>query len=84
MANLTIQVDDELLEQATEVLGRYGIDVPTAIRLFLEQTVLDQALLFDPTDNPIYSEANIRHLKKVFEDVKANRNLVTHSLIDPE
>ena len=57
MANLTIQVDDELLEQA---------------------------LLFDPTDNPIYSEANIRHLKKVFEDVKANRNLVTHSLIDPE
>ena len=57
MANLTIQVDDELLEQA---------------------------LLFDPTDNPIYSEANIRHLKKVFEDVKANRNLVTHSFIDPE
>ena len=84
MANLTIQVDDELLEQATEVLGRYGLDVPTAIRLFLEQTVLDQALLFDPTDNPIYSEANICHLKKVFEDVKANRNLVTHSLIDPE
>lgn len=84
MANLTIQVDDELLEQATEVLGRYGLDVSTATRLFLEQTVLDQAFPFDPTDDPFYSEANILHLKKALEDVKANRNLVTHSLIDPE
>lgn len=39
-----IQVEDSLLKEATQICKNLGIDIETAINLFLEQTVLDNAL----------------------------------------
>ena len=41
---IQIQVDAHLKEQASDVFDKIGIDIPTAVRMFLKATVRDQKL----------------------------------------
>ena len=82
MANIQVRVDDILRDEAQAVLSQIGMDMTTAVRLLLHQIVVDNGFPFKPTADGFYSPANIRHLEKVLDDVKNNRNLVTHNLIE--
>ena len=44
-----IRVDDELRSQAVEVFERLGIDLPTAVRMFLKRSVLENGVPFRMT-----------------------------------
>ena len=54
----------------------------TAVRLLLNQIVVDNGYPFKPTSDPFYSSSNIRYLEKVLDDVKHKRNLVSHPLVE--
>ena len=41
---IQIRVDAQLKEQASDVFDKIGIDIPTAVRMFLKATVRDQKL----------------------------------------
>ncbi len=82
MAEIQIQIDDALHDKAATVLDRLGMDMDRAVRLFLSQIVVDNAFPFKPTFDPFYSQANIRHLEKVLNDVKHKRNLISPPLIE--
>lgn len=84
MAEIQIQVDDALHDEATAVLNRLGMDIPIAIRLLLNQIAIDNDFPFNPTFDPFYSKANIRHLAKVLDDVKHKRNLISDPSIEVE
>ena len=43
---IQVRVDRELKEQAAEVFDELGIDVPTAVRMFLKTVVREQGLPF--------------------------------------
>ena len=82
MANIQVRVDDALRDEAVAVLNRLGMDMATAVRLLLNQIVVDNGYPFKPTSDPFYSSPNIRHLEKVLDDVKHKRNLVSHPLVE--
>ena len=82
MASIQVRVDDALRDEAVAVLNRLGMDMATAVRLLLNQIVVDNGYPFKPTSDPFYSSSNIRHLEKVLDDVKHKRNLVSHPLVE--
>jgi len=44
---INIQIDSEILKQAQDVLSLLGLDITTAINLFLRQVICDQRIRFD-------------------------------------
>ena len=44
---LQVRVDNKLKKDATIILDKLGIDMPTAIRLFLKKIVMEKGLPFD-------------------------------------
>ena len=47
MAVLQVRVDDDLKNQATAIYNGLGIDLSTAIRMFLKRTVLEKGIPFE-------------------------------------
>ncbi|MBR0395648.1 MAG: type II toxin-antitoxin system RelB/DinJ family antitoxin [Clostridiales bacterium] len=43
---IQVRVDDELRQEATEIFEDLGIDMSTAIRMFLKRTVKERGLPF--------------------------------------
>lgn len=46
---IQVRVDDELRQEATEIFEELGIDMSTAIRMFLKRTVKERGLPFSMT-----------------------------------
>jgi len=64
MANLQIRIDEDLRTQAQRVASALGMDLTTAVRIFLRQMVRENALPFRPELDLFYSDSNITALKK--------------------
>lgn len=58
MANLQVKIDDQLNADAKAVAASLGMDVNTAVRIFLTQMVREKALPFRPSADPFYSARN--------------------------
>jgi len=86
MTTTTIQVrvDSNLRKEADTFFGNAGLDMSSAVRLFLKQVVIRQCLPFDivaEKPDPFFSKANQRILAesiRSFERGEAQR----HQLID--
>ncbi|EGP4892465.1 type II toxin-antitoxin system RelB/DinJ family antitoxin [Enterococcus faecium] len=52
MSRLNIRIDDELKEQAREVYEEIGMDLSTAVIVFLKQSVRERKLPFQPGNEP--------------------------------
>ncbi len=81
MANLQIRLDDDLRDKAQAVAAGMGLDLSSAVRMFLTQMVYENGMPFKPKSDPFYSEENVGHLKKVLSDLKAGKNVVKRNLI---
>lgn len=83
-STLQIRVESDLRREADELFANAGLDMSTAVRLFLRQSVIRQRLPFDviaERPDPFFSEANQRVLAdsiRSFERGEAKR----HELID--
>jgi len=73
IANLQIRVDEDLRAQAQQVAGALGMDLTTAVRVFLRQMVSEKALPFRPAIDPFYSAANMEALKKSIAQLEAGQ-----------
>lgn len=49
MAEIDVTVDDALANDAMRVLDEIGMDMETAVRVFLKQVVVDGRFPFEPT-----------------------------------
>ena len=64
-STLQIRVDSDLRHDADELFARAGLDLSSAVRLFLKQSVIRQRLPFEVVavnPDPFFSEANQRVL----------------------
>jgi DNA-damage-inducible protein J len=64
MANVQVKVDDSLRAQAQAVAANMGIDLASAVRLFLTQMVRENGLPFRPSADPFFSAKNQAALQK--------------------
>ena len=75
-ATLQIRVEDSLKEQAMALFDRLGLDLPTAIRIFLKKSVLENGVPFEIKEKPRVSasglEAHYRH-SKLTDEMLAER-----------
>ena len=82
-STLQIRIDSDLRRDADELLNRAGLDISSAVRLFLRQMVIRRRLPFDvitETPDPFFSEANQRVLAdsiRSFERGEAKRRELT-------
>lgn len=53
VSRLNIRIDGDLKEQAKEVYKDMGMDLTTAVTIFLKQSVREQRLPFQPSREPI-------------------------------
>ena len=83
-STLQIRVDSNLRKEADELFAHAGLDMSSAVRLFLRQSVIRRRLPFEVVSenpDPFWSEANQRVLRESiasFERGEAKR----HELID--
>ena len=47
MSQIAVRVDDELKKEATAIFNELGLDMTTAVKLFLKQSVLTRSIPFD-------------------------------------
>ena len=47
VSQIAVRVDDELKKEATAIFNELGLDMSTAVKLFLKQSVLTRSIPFD-------------------------------------
>ena len=83
MALLQIRVDEDLASQAREVAKGMGLDLSSAVRLFLRQMVTDNGLPFRPACDSFYFQSNRGALHRSLAQLEAG-NTVSFSLEELE
>ena len=80
--NIQVRVDPALKAEAEQLFSDIGLDMPTAIRLFLKQSVVNNGIPFPLERDPFFSGGNQSHLSKVARDLREGKNCAAHSLIE--
>lgn len=83
MATMQIRLDETLRNEAAQVAQGMGIDLSSAIRLFLTQMVKENGLPFRPTNDPFFSSANRAALHRSTAEMDSGQ-AVTRSLDELE
>lgn len=75
MANLQVKIDDQLNADAKLVANNIGMDVTTAVRIFLKQFVRENGFPFRPMADPFYSVQNMAALQKSIAQLEAGKTV---------
>jgi len=84
MANthIHVRIDGDIKEQAQQIFSDIGLDISTAVNIFIKQVVRNRSFPFLPSADPFYCDSNMAHLMKVKADADAGRNMVARDLIE--
>ncbi len=71
---LQVRVDDSLKDQAARVFDNLGIDISTAVRMFLKRAVMDNGIPFRMTlpKEPFSAERGYRAMQEISESAQRN------------
>ena len=61
--NIQVRVDSALKAEAEQLFNDIGLDMPTAVRLFLKQSIINNGLPFAVERDPFYSVRNQQALR---------------------
>lgn len=67
-STLQIRIDDNLKEQAVALFDRLGMDIPTAVRIFLKKAVMENGMPFELKDSPRVSIKGLEILAELKRD----------------
>ena len=57
MSIMQIRIDNNLKKEATKVFEELGLDLPTAIRIFLKKSIKEKGIPFDLRERAVSNEA---------------------------
>ena len=80
--HIHVRIDDHTKRQAQEIFSDMGLDITTAVNMFIKQTVRTRAFPFLPSVDPFYSESNMAHLARVKAEADTGRNMIVRDLIE--
>lgn len=83
MAQISFRIDDELKEKSEELFNSLGMNLSTALTIFIKQSLREGGIPFALTTktDPFYSESNMRALRESIQDAN-NGKLTEHELIE--
>ena len=81
-SHIHVRVDEDTKKQAQQIFSEMGLDMSTAVNMFMKQVIRNHGFPFQPSADPFYSDGNIAHLLRVKADAKAGRNMAEHDLIE--
>jgi DNA-damage-inducible protein J len=84
MTTLNIRIEENIKAKANKTLSSLGLDMSTAVKMFLNQVIKEDGLPFTPTKNISFIKAkwdreiaetlksgkSYRNAKELFEDLK--------------
>jgi len=74
-------MDSEVKRQAQELFAQFGLDMTTAVNMFLRQSIRHRGIPFALQLDPFYSEANQERLLKAAERMEKTGGAV-HEIIE--
>jgi DNA-damage-inducible protein J len=84
-ATLQIRVENNLKEQAMALFDRLGLDLPTAIRIFLKKSVSENGVPFEIKEKPRVSASGLNALYALNDEaVKNGKAGMTEEEIEAE
>lgn len=83
MAQISLRVDDEVKRNAERTLNDIGLNMSTAINIFLKTVVRENRIPFELSADPFYNRENIAELEKRVTDIRSGKStLKEHALIE--
>ena len=84
-STLQIRIEDSLKEQAIALFDRLGLDLPTAVRMFLKKSVAENGVPFELKEKPRVSSEGLELLYAVnAEALKNGKAGMTEEEIEAE
>ncbi|PWG00295.1 type II toxin-antitoxin system RelB/DinJ family antitoxin [Levilactobacillus bambusae] len=79
--SISVKTSPEDKQQAAELFDRLGLNLSTAINIFIKKSIAEGGLPFEVKD-PFYSEANQAELNRRFKKLANEQDVNPHTLID--
>ena len=80
---VNFRMDEEDKKGMEEVCKELGMTMTTAFTVFAKKICREKRIPFDVSIDPFYSEANLRHLKRIISDIDSGKaKLMEHDLIE--
>jgi len=83
MAQINIRIDDELKSRADSIFKELGLNMTTAITMFVRQTIRQGGIPFEITTrtDPFYNTENMKVLRQSVKEADEGK-LTAHELIE--
>jgi len=83
MAQVNIRIDDDLKTRADSIFDELGLNMTTAVTMFIRQTIRQGGIPFEVTTrtDPFYSAENMGKLRKSIQKAEAGK-LTAHELLE--
>ena len=81
MAQISLRVDDDVKERATQACKELGIPLATAINIYLVKLGDEHRIPFEVSKDPFYMESNLAHLRRGVAALNAGKG-VEHEPIE--
>ncbi|WP_407889223.1 type II toxin-antitoxin system RelB/DinJ family antitoxin [Levilactobacillus sp. N40-8-2] len=78
--SISVKTNQADKKQAAEIFESLGLNLSTAINIFIKKSIAEGGLPFEVKD-PFYSEANQAELSRRFKKIANNQNIQTHQLL---
>ena len=84
MAQVNFRVDDNVKQRAEQACEAMGMNMTTALNIFLVKLGNERRIPFEVTadPDPFYSDENMAELRRRASDMKAKKNISRHELIE--
>lgn len=80
---INVRVNEELKKQFEKFCNDTGMNISTAINIFISTVVREKQIPLKITIEPFYSEENMKHLRKAVDNVN-NGKIEIHDTIEEE
>ena len=85
MAQISLRVDDTLKAKAENICASMGMNMTTAINIYLTKLVNERRIPFEITADPFYSDENMAELERRVTEIKNGiAVLKEHELIEDD
>ena len=81
MTQMNIRIDEAVKAQAEILFDELGLNMTTAVNMFIKTAIRENGIPFDLKIDPFYSERNMEVLNKSIQDANEGR-LIERELIE--
>ena len=82
---INVRIDEKTKNDFEKFCNETGLNISTAINLFIKTVIRENQIPFKITTDPFYNKDNIDYLKEVINDIETNKSkLKEHKIIKEE